>query len=107
MSEADGVWRGVVDFEHVRWDVRAADFSHWWDLYTADRPDLAQAFFEGYGQAPDGRLGRQLLVVRTLNALSRIAWAVAHHDIDFEAQARAALQRVAALVARQGWSGVG
>ncbi len=46
-----GAWTGVIDFEFSGWDVRAADFSRYPNFEWIDRPELVDAFFEGYGHA--------------------------------------------------------
>jgi len=67
-----GEWSGVLDFEHARWDIRLHDIGLWWDYHGWEQPDLAQAFFAGYGRAL-GELDRaQLKVIRLIAALSRV-----------------------------------
>ena len=46
----DGVWAGVIDFEFAYWDVRVADFSRYPDWEWIHRPNLLDAFFDGYGR---------------------------------------------------------
>lgn len=94
MTPDDGIWRGAIDFEHSRWDVRASDFSRWWDRDFLERPDLAEAFFAGYGGWPDARLMAQIFVTRLFNAVCGIVWAENHADAPFSALNRAALHRL-------------
>lgn len=95
VTPGDGVWRGAIDWEHARWDVRARDLSRWWDREFLDRPDLARAFFDGYGSGPPtGRLHAQIQAMRLANALGGIGWSVEHNDAAFLALNRAMLTRL-------------
>ncbi len=76
----DGEWRGVIDFEHARWDLKASDLGYWWDRGGwSERPDLRAAFLAGYGRLTR-RERQQIRVVRILGALGRINWGQASGD---------------------------
>jgi Ser/Thr protein kinase RdoA (MazF antagonist) len=72
LVDASGTLR-VIDFGNARWQIPAAEFARlyfgpWWH-----RPDLVEAFFEGYGRRPDGReleFARHRVVVRAVQILA-------------------------------------
>lgn len=68
MAAPDGALCAVIDFEHARWDVRAADLNRWWDREFLVNPRLRDAFFEGYGK-PDAKLSAQIELLRLQNAV--------------------------------------
>lgn len=70
----------VVDFEHARPDAAAVDLVRAWDGRWRERPDLRSAFFEGFGETPDGRRRRQVRLLTWLHALATVAWSAAHGD---------------------------
>jgi len=96
VTRDDGVWRGVIDFEHARWDVRARELCRWWDREFLGRPNLVDAFFAGYssGERPRDTLLAQIQTMRLINALGGISWSVEHDDIPFLALNRATLTRL-------------
>lgn len=48
-----GAWVGVIDFEHARADVALVDALRLWCYLWPRRPDLREAFEEGYGRRFD------------------------------------------------------
>ncbi|KKL82820.1 hypothetical protein LCGC14_1980960 [marine sediment metagenome] len=69
----DGVWAGVIDFEFSQWNVRATDFTRYPDWDWLARPDLVEAFFEGYGRlTPEQE--QQRLVAHVRYALTAVVW---------------------------------
>lgn len=89
-----GRWVGVFDFEHICWDVRAAEFKLHYDLFFRHRPDLEKAFFTGYGMQPDKKMHLQIQLVQTYQAISGTIWAAEHHDQAFETKNRSILHRL-------------
>lgn len=71
----DGVWSGVIDFERSHWDIPASDFTRDPDWNWIERPDLMEAFFEGYGRISTPETEQQRLVADTYYALETIVWA--------------------------------
>ncbi len=73
-----GTWAGIIDFEFAYWDVRAADFARDPDWNWIRRPDMVEAFFEGYtaavGRSFTPAEEQQLLVERAEYALGAILW---------------------------------
>ncbi len=92
----DGAFSGIIDFEFAHWDVRAADFSrdpHWsW----MQRPDLIEAFFDGYSLPPPD--AQQLLVARAEYALSAIIWGHENQFWGFEREGHDSLDHIAGLL---------
>lgn len=81
----------AIDFEHARpapWheDLRRL----WWDEWAAD-PELARAFFGGYGRVPTEDETRLLLAASMLGHLVTIVWAHEHGDAAYGAHARRCL----------------
>jgi Ser/Thr protein kinase RdoA (MazF antagonist) len=101
----EGLWSGVLDFEHARWDVRAADISHWWDLYNIEHPERGEAFLAGYGDTLTPDFVVQIVFARIMNALCRIVWATQHNDYPFEIAARQAITRINCALDTYGWTG--
>ncbi len=94
----DGTWTGVIDFEFAYWDVRVADFSRYPDWSWIDRPDLVDAFFEGYGRSLTTTEEQQLLVAHAEYALSAILWGHDHSFYGFEQEGRESLTHLASLI---------
>jgi len=94
----DETWTGVIDFEFAYWDVRVADFSrdpNWSWIY---RPDLVEAFFEGYGRLLTSKEEQQQLVAHAEYALGAILWGHEHAFYGFEREGRQALAHLANLM---------
>lgn len=95
----DGQWAGVIDFEFSRWDVRASDFTRYPSWEWLARPDLLDAFFDGYGSASSRPFGpadaQQRLICHVLYALSAVAWGRENEYFGFEREGHLALQKLA------------
>jgi hypothetical protein len=87
----EGEWAGTIDLEFAYWDVRVADFSRYPDWEWMRRPDLVDAFFEGYGRPLTSREVEQCLVARVRYALSAIVWGHENGFYGFEEEGREAL----------------
>ena len=94
----DGAWSGVIDFEFAYWDVRVADFSRYPNWEWMDRPELLDAFFDGYGRSPTPKEEQQLIVARTQYAVGAISWGREHSYHGFEEEGRRALRYLAGLL---------
>jgi len=94
----EGAWAGIIDFEFAYWDVRVADFSRYPDWEWMDRPDLLEAFFEGYGRVLTPREEEQQLVAYVQYALSAITWGMEASYFGFVEEGRAALKHLGTLV---------
>lgn len=94
LVSTDGIWRGVIDFEHARWDLRMNDLGYWWDQGFHNRPDLEAAFLQGYKRPLDDRDYAQLYVIRALSGLRRIMWGHQHHDEATEQLGRCVLNHL-------------
>jgi aminoglycoside phosphotransferase len=91
-------WAGVIDFEFAYWDVRVTDFSRDPDWAWVVRPDLADAFLEGYGRPFSPAQEQQLLVSRAAYALSAVVWGRDHAFYGFTREGHAALAHLSALL---------
>jgi hypothetical protein len=96
----EGTWAGVIDFEFAYWDVRVADFSRDPDWSWIRRPDLVEAFFEGYGRLLTPTEEQQLLVAHAEYALGAILWGHDHAFYGFEQEGRESLAHLASLLKR-------
>lgn len=95
LAHPDGSLAAVIDFEHARWDVRAADLQRPWSREFLRNPALAEAFYDGYGGFPD-LLRAQVETLRAVMALTTIVWATGAGDHAFADEARADLRRLMA-----------
>jgi aminoglycoside phosphotransferase len=91
-------WAGVIDFEFAHWDVRVADFSRDPSWSWIRRPDLVNAFFEGYGRSLTATEEHQLLVAHAEYALGAILWGHDHAFYGFEQEGRDSLVHLASLL---------
>lgn len=99
LASPQGTWAGVIDFEFAHWDVRVADFGRDPDWSWIRRPDLVEAFFEGYGRPLTPIEEEQLLVAHTEYALGAILWGRDHGFYGFEQEGREALAYLAPVLA--------
>ena len=93
-----GTWAGVIDFEFAHWDVRVADFSRDPNWSWIRRPDLVEAFLEGYGRSFSPAEEQQLVVAHAEYALSAILWGHEHAFYGFEREGRESLARLASCL---------
>jgi Ser/Thr protein kinase RdoA (MazF antagonist) len=95
LVDGRGTLTGIIDFEFSQWDIRMADFSRDPDWNWIRRPDLSEAFLEGYGRPLSPQEQEQLLVARAEYALGAILWGrdVGYHG--FEREGRDALRHLA------------
>ncbi len=93
-----GAWTGVIDFEFAAWDVHVSDFTHYPNWDWIDRPDLAEAFFEGYGRSFTPKEEQQRLLAHTLYTLSAVVWGMENSYFGFAADGRQALKHLGKLL---------
>ena len=94
-----GEWLGVVDFEHMRWDLPMVDIGLWWDRIPATRRDLGDALLAGYGIGLEHPWKEQLHIVRVFAALARIIGGSRSGHRDVEKTGRLAIHKIAGDVA--------
>ena len=94
----EGTWAGVIDFEFAHWDVRVADFSRDPNWSWIRRPDLVEAFQEGYGRTLTPTEQQQLLVAHAEYALGAILWGHEHAFYGFEREGRESLAHLASCL---------
>ena len=96
MVTDDGVWAGVIDFEFSQWNVRATDFTRYPDWDWIARPDLVEAFFEGYGKlTPEQE--QQRFVAHVRYALTAVVWGMDNEYHGFAEEGRNALKHLGNL----------
>jgi Ser/Thr protein kinase RdoA (MazF antagonist) len=94
----EGIWTGVIDFEFSGWDVRAADFTRYPNWDWIDRPELAGAFFEGYGRTFTPAEEQQHLVAHVQYALDAVVWGMENSYFRFAADGRRAFKHLGKLL---------
>ena len=94
----DGAWTGVIDFEFSGWDVRAADFSRYPNFDWIERPELAEAFFEGYGRTFTPAEEQQRMVACAQYALDAVVWGMQNAYFGFAAEGRQAFKHLGKLL---------
>lgn len=94
----DGELTGIIDFELSRWDVRMADFTRYPNWESIVRPDLTEAFFDGYGRNLTQAEEEQRLVSHTIYALSAINWGTENSFDGFVREGHLALSHLAKLL---------
>jgi len=95
LTNAVGELVGVIDWEHSRWDVLAADLNRAWDDAFLTQPWLADAFFQGYGGL-DEQLRQQIQALRLMGAVAGIVWSAEVGDDAYGRLNREALHRLMA-----------
>lgn len=86
----------IIDFSASRWHVRAFDltrlfFGPWWE-----RPDLIEAFFDGYGRHLEDEEFEFLRLHLATTAISSIRWARRHAIPNIEQKSRYRLTKLMA-----------
>jgi aminoglycoside phosphotransferase (APT) family kinase protein len=95
----DGAWAGVIDFEFARWDVRVADFTRYPDWEWMRRPELVDAFFEGYGRSFTSAEEQQRLFAHVQYGLGAIVWGEENAYHGFAEEGRRAIRCLGGLLA--------
>ncbi len=89
-----GIRFGVIDWERAGWDLWQEDvqrmaYDHW-----HRRPQLREAFFEGYGRGPTTAESFQLIAICLVNAIASVPWADRHNDDGYAAFNREVIERI-------------
>jgi hypothetical protein len=92
------VWTGVIDFEFSGWDVGAVDFSRYPNWDWIEHPELAEAFFEGYGHIFTPAEEQQRLVAHVQYALDAVVWGMENSYFGFAADGRKAFKHLGKLL---------
>jgi len=93
LADREGRLTAVIDFEHARWDIAAADLNRPWDKEFHRNPRLVDAFYEAYGR-PDERFMAQSQTMRLYNAVTGLVWALEVGEPEFAEFNRRALHRL-------------
>jgi Ser/Thr protein kinase RdoA (MazF antagonist) len=100
---ADNNFAGIsiIDFEMADWGMWLEDVKRLYWAEWRQRPELADAFFEGYrhSMTPDDL--RYFQAISALQHLSTIVWADEHGDETFLAHGRAALAEAGEIWSHQ------
>ena len=86
---------GIVDFEHARADLGLVDLAKLCVDDWRRRPELARAFFTGFGRRPSMLERRQLGAVVALHGVASLVWGLRHADAGFVALGHRALAATA------------
>lgn len=89
-----GIRFGVIDWERSGqdlWlqDVQRMSYDHW-----HNKPQLREAYFEGYGREPTVTEKLQLDALCLVGAIAGISWAITHNDFRFAATNRETIARI-------------
>jgi Ser/Thr protein kinase RdoA (MazF antagonist) len=87
------VW-GVIDFERGYPDSWLFDVQRMWNDEWVSRPDLKEAFFDGYGRNPTQIEVRQVQLICLRMAIGTVSWATRYGDLPFARWARGAIERL-------------
>ena len=84
----------IIDFEWARPEVWVNDLARLYFGPWRGRPDLQDAFLDGYGRAIDADDRAVLLACGALSAVSTVIWSHAQGDAAFEEIGRGNLRRL-------------
>lgn len=90
-SEREGEPLGVIDFEQSRPDHPWTDFTRLWERDFYGRPELRDAFVEGYGASPALLTHPDFRTLAFLHSLATIAWASEVGDHEYASTGTRAL----------------
>ncbi|MEM7165039.1 MAG: aminoglycoside phosphotransferase family protein [Planctomycetota bacterium] len=93
-GSGDALQWHCIDFEHTLPDCWLFDCIKLWDRSWRDKPDLRDAFFDGYGRALTAQEDEALLRLGILHAVSTLTWGHLHRDVEFERHGRSVFERL-------------
>lgn len=82
----------LIDFGKAKRDCLLRDMERLQHQEWRGRPDLRDAFFDGYGRTLSDAEERALACIGAVAAVTTILWARHHGDADFERHGRRTLQ---------------
>lgn len=95
LTDSNGTVR-IIDFGKAKVDVQVRDFERLRYREWTARPELRDAFFDGYGRALTDHEEGMLACIAAVSALTTILWARAHAAASFELEGRRLLDRLRA-----------
>lgn len=95
LTGPDGTVR-LIDFGRAKRDVQLRDFERMRHQEWRARPDLEEAFFDGYGRMLSDGEEEALRCIGAVAAVTTILWAREHADEAFEQHGRRTLERLRA-----------
>lgn len=90
----DAGFLAVIDFEHARPDLELVDVLRLWSGCWQERPDLREAFEDGYGRRFDEEEETLMARLAALDGVATVGWAEEHDDARFAEEGRALLRRL-------------
>ncbi|NKB58968.1 MAG: phosphotransferase [Alphaproteobacteria bacterium] len=95
-KDKSGIKFSVIDWEHASWDLWLNDaqrmaYDHW-----HSRPQLREAYFEGYGRSLNEAESLQLDTICLATAIASIPWAITHNDENYVNTNRMVIERIRA-----------
>jgi len=93
VTDRDGALR-VIDFEHARIGLQARDFTRLHFRYWASRPQLRDAFFDGYQRRPTAAEQQAVINCGAIDALTALARGTQTGDSTLVSHGRATLARL-------------
>lgn len=91
-----GIQFGVIDWERTGQDVWLQDLQRMVHDHWHHKPQLRDAFYEGYGHHPTDLEQLQLDAICLVGAIASISWADRHHDANFSDMNRKIIARIRA-----------
>lgn len=86
INESAGL--GIIDFEHSNPDLWLADTHKLWSTYWIEKPELEDAFWQGYGCTPTDDERLLSLKLALLENMVTVIWAIEHGDKVYEQHGR-------------------
>ncbi|MEM7288635.1 MAG: aminoglycoside phosphotransferase family protein [Actinomycetota bacterium] len=95
-TERNWLWDGerlaVFDFGLSRLDLALTDVERLWSSSWREHPELADAYWDGYGATPTSDEEAVLVAYGVLQALTTVVWSVDHADQAYEENGRERLR---------------
>lgn len=85
---------GVIDFERAERAWWTKDLERLWWRDWLGRPDLREAFFDGYGRHPTEIEETAVVAASVLGHITTIVWGTQNGDLDFAERGRRALREI-------------
>jgi thiamine kinase-like enzyme len=91
---ADDGTLAMIDFGRAEIDLYVRDFERMVFAEWRDRPDLAEAFFDGYGRSLSADEQALIMCRGAYQAHGTVVWSRRHNDPDYERHGRDILEQV-------------
>jgi hypothetical protein len=94
LCDASGALTGIIDLEHIAWDVEVAAVMRLESAFFPMHPSCKEAFYEGYGDDLSHKAG-QLKILRIMHAIYRIGYGIETYNMPFLIRGRKELKQLA------------